>query len=118
MTGVLDAVMAPRDLRGRCGVRSDEDTVIWIGADVLDLPFVRELTVPLRNRRRPPAKSDRPRGRIVGWSLLPPKAPADPLGFFSRRIFYLTPGDEAPGAQRPGQAVDPSAVVPGRTGRI
>ncbi|MER5500843.1 MULTISPECIES: DUF6009 family protein [unclassified Streptomyces] len=98
-----------------------EVDLVWL-EDIADLDYVRQSLDRLPTRRGKPAYHRD--GRMVGYTLLGPKAKASrSSGTFRRRVFWLLPHDRdsepeglyATGA--PAEAVDPRTLEPGRKGR-
>ncbi|GAA2116437.1 DUF6009 family protein [Kitasatospora saccharophila] len=109
----MSALIEPAEL-------ADESELVWL-EDITALDYVRQ------SLDRLPDRHDRPRhqraGRLVGYAVLHPDAPASPAsGTFRRRVFWLLPHDrdtrpEGPYAYgAPSESVDPRTVGPGWRG--
>ncbi|MEV7177783.1 DUF6009 family protein [Kitasatospora sp. NPDC093679] len=105
----MSALIDPADLAHEIEIR-------WL-EDPERLDYVRQSLERLSSRKgRPPYHRD---GRMIGYAILGPGAPASRAsGTFRRRVFWLLPHDRdqqpnglyASGA--PSEAVDPRTVAP------
>lgn len=117
----------------------DEEGIVWLESPER-FDYVRERLYTLcRCRRRPPGRNSVcwDGGRIVGFAVLKAEAESDDCGYFSRRVFWISPFDRSedksrfvpPQHARPGyptgvyrtgcpsDAVDPRTVAPRIPGR-
>ncbi len=88
-----------------------EASVVWL-EDISHLSFARMMWAT-RCTSRGGELIPEGAGRILGFTKLTKDAPLHPeTGYYTRRIFYLRPQDEHPGADPPPGAVDPKTVLP------
>jgi len=92
-----------------------EASVVWL-QDISGFAFVRMMWATRCSSRRGELIPEGA-GRILGYTRLTADAPLHPeTGYYTRRIFYLRPQDEAPDVQPPVGSVDPNTVLPGVVG--
>jgi Family of unknown function (DUF6009) len=107
---------------------SSELAIVWL-YDLDDFDYVRESEITTTGRRNNPTKGVRPfrapeGGRVIGYSILHPTAPARSPFCFERRIFWVKDYDrsesiDTPYAKHaPYEAVDPRTVAAGQPGTI